>query len=157
MDFANKHNIPTLVDPKKRNFMEYKNATLFKPNFKELKEGLNVDLNKYETGCIFKAIEPLHKDSNMKLIMVTLSEGGIFISDGKKHNILPAEVRDISDVSGAGDTVISLASLCIAQKLDPIDIAAISNIAGGLVCEKAGVVPIDKEQFMIECLEAYTD
>ena len=55
---ANEHDIPILVDPKKRNFEYYKNVTLFKPNFKELKEGLNVEINKHDTGCIFKAIEP---------------------------------------------------------------------------------------------------
>ncbi|RLD79948.1 MAG: D-glycero-beta-D-manno-heptose-7-phosphate kinase, partial [Bacteroidetes bacterium] len=64
--------------------------------------------------------------------------------NGSYHNI-PAEIRDIADVSGAGDTVISTASLCLAAGLSQKDIAYISNLAGGIVCEKVGVVPINKE------------
>ena len=77
--------------------------------------------------------------------MVTLSELGIYISDNGSYHNIPAEIRDIADVSGAGDTVISTASLCLAAGLSPWDIACISNLAGGIVCEKLGVVPIDKD------------
>ena len=83
--------------------------------------------------------------------MVTLSELGIFISNGKEYHIIPTQVRDVADVSGAGDTVISVATLCKAAKLNVIDTAAISNIAGGLVCEKVGVVPIEKDVLIEAC------
>ena len=76
--------------------------------------------------------------------MTTLSELGVYISDNGSFHQIPAEIRDIADVSGAGDTVISTASLCLAAGLKPDQIAWISNIAGGLVCEKVGVVPIEK-------------
>jgi bifunctional ADP-heptose synthase (sugar kinase/adenylyltransferase) len=61
-----------------------------------------------------------------------------------------AQPRHIVDVSGAGDTVLSVAALSVALKQDATTIASISNIAGGLVCEEVGVVPIDKEKLLLE-------
>ncbi|MFN8259221.1 MAG: bifunctional ADP-heptose synthase [Bacteroidales bacterium] len=150
---AKTHNIPTLVDPKKRNFKNFKGVDLFKPNFKELVEGLKLDISKKDTEGIFEATKILQKEQQIHLVMTTLSELGVFISDGKNYHQIPAEIRDIADVSGAGDTVVSTASLCLAAGLNPREIAWISNISGGLVCEKVGVVPIEREQLLNECLE----
>ena len=156
VDFANKNNIPTLVDPKRRNFLEYKNVTLFKPNFKELVEGSKTDIKKGDFEGIFKASKKLHKELSIKYMLVTLSELGVFISYNNLFKTIQAEVRDIADVSGAGDTIISIASLCLAADLNPELIAGISNLAGGLVCEKIGVVPIDKNQLLNETILKYS-
>jgi len=156
VDYANKNNIPTLVDPKKRNFMEYRNVTLFKPNFKELVEGLKVEIKSGDFESIFKASQQLKKDLSCKYQLITLSELGVFISHNNSYETIPAEIRDIADVSGAGDTLIGTASLCLAAGLDPKIIAGISNLAGGLVCEKIGVVPINKEQLLQEAFEKYS-
>jgi len=145
VDEANKRNIPTLVDPKKRNFGAYDNVTLFKPNFKELVEGLKVDCSKTDPKSLNDAAGILHKSKGVSHVMVTLSEAGVYMSNNKEYMVIPAHIRDIADVSGAGDTVISVASLCLASGLDPFTTAAIANTAGGLVCEKVGVVPIEKE------------
>ena len=83
--------------------------------------------------------------------MITMAEQGVFIDDGKESHFIPAEIRDISDVSGAGDTVISVSALCLACGLKPEQVARIANMAGGLVCEIPGVVPINKEQLFEEC------
>lgn len=149
---ANKRKIPTLVDPKKRNFGAYHNTTLFKPNFKELNEGLKVEASKTKPDSLNEAAKILHREKNISLVMITLSEAGVFISNGKEYRIIPAHIRDISDVSGAGDTVIGVASLCLASKLDPFTTAAIANMAGGLVCEKVGVVPIEKAKLLEEAV-----
>ncbi|HAN18396.1 MAG: carbohydrate kinase [Bacteroidetes bacterium GWC2_33_15] len=156
VEFANKKNIPTLVDPKKRNFSEYKNVTLFKPNFKELVEGSKIDIKKGDFDGVFKASEKLHDELSVKYLLVTLSELGVFISYNKSYKTIPAEVRDIADVSGAGDTIISIASVCLASGLNAELIAGISNLAGGLVCEKVGVVPIDKTQLLKETIEKFS-
>ena len=87
------------------------------------------------------------------MMMVTLSEAGVFIMNEAGHYHIPAHVRNISDVSGAGDTVISVASLCIAAGMQPQEIASLSNLAGGLVCEEVGVVPINKDRFIQEAME----
>lgn len=145
VEIAKSNNIPTLVDPKKRNFMDYKGVTLFKPNFKELVEGLKLDIGKNDFKGLHEASNQLRDKLGIEMVMATLSELGIYISDNGSYHNIPAEIRDIADVSGAGDTVISTASLCLAASLPPKDIAYISNLAGGIVCEKVGVVPIDKE------------
>ena len=147
---AQKRNIPTLVDPKKRNFTNYKGVTLFKPNFKEICEGLKISLTKGDFDALNNAAQQLRSMLGATHIMVTLSELGVFITDGDSYSRTPAEVRDIADVSGAGDTVISVASCCMAAGLPPVLTAQIANIAGGLVCEKVGVVPIDKEALLAD-------
>lgn len=137
--------IPTVVDPKKRNFLHYKNVTLFKPNRKEMKEGLKWDGDLYDNKDIESAVDELSSLLNSEMILLTLSEKGVFIKKAKEEaSISPAHIRKIADVSGAGDTVVSVAALCCALKLSPQKIAALSNLAGGLVCEQVGVVPIDK-------------
>ena len=92
----------------------------------------------------------LLNDRVIKIVMVTLSESGVFIGTREESLLLPAHVRNISDVSGAGDTVISVAALCLAMNLPLSVIAGLANLAGGLVCESVGVVPIDKEKLTEE-------
>ena len=153
VDQAKRHNIPTLVDPKKRNFTNYKGVTLFKPNFKEICEGLKISLAKGDFDALNAAAQQLKTMLGAGYVMVTLSELGVFITDGDNYSRTPAEVRDIADVSGAGDTVISVAACCMAAGLPPVFTAQIANIAGGLVCEKVGVVPIDKDALLADVVE----
>lgn len=156
VELAGNKNIPIAVDPKKRNFKAYKGVTLFKPNLKEMKDGLSIDFDHKDENQLKQAINKLNELLNAKMILLTLSEDGVFIDftiNGKKGSkILPSHVRSISDVSGAGDTVISVASLCLALQVYPDELAAISNLAGGLVCEKPGVVPVDKGQLLQETI-----
>ena len=141
---ANRLGIPTVVDPKKRNFLEYKGATLFKPNLKELREGLKTEIDPNDREAIHAAAEALQETLQAQMIMVTLSEHGVYIKDREAAHQIPAHVRRISDVSGAGDTVISVVACGLAAQLAVQKMAAIANLAGGLVCEHVGVVPIDK-------------
>ncbi len=146
--------IPTVVDPKKSNFKEYKNTSLFKPNLKEMREGLNLEeslLNSLDD--IENAISILEGEMKNERTLVTLSERGVIISDNGDYVRKPAHLRNIADVSGAGDTVIAVASLCVALNLPASQIAGLSNLAGGLVCEKRGVVPVDKDILLIEAVK----
>ncbi|WP_276346348.1 bifunctional ADP-heptose synthase [Daejeonella sp. JGW-45] len=147
---ANQKGIVTAVDPKKRNFHFYKDVSLFKPNLKELKEGLKTNIDPVSMTQIEAAVDEIKAKLNAKNVMLTLSEHGVFISTGKGQKLIPAHVRSIADVSGAGDTVIATAALCLASGLDEFRTAAVANLAGGLVCEHVGVVPIDKEQLLKE-------
>jgi len=140
---AHKHKIKVVVDPKKRNFINYKGVDLFKPNLKELRDGFKKDADPNDPAAFEMAVSDLMKVMELKNIMVTMSERGVMISDGIKFEYIPAHIRKIADVSGAGDTVISVASLCLAVGLSNREIAALSNLAGGLVCEEVGVVPIN--------------
>jgi rfaE bifunctional protein kinase chain/domain len=142
--------IPTSVDPKKNNFFAYQGVNLFKPNLKELKEGLDLQFSSNDFEKIDFAVDELRKRLKHEITFITLSENGVLIQDSDSKHHIPAHVRNIADVSGAGDTVISVASLCLAVGLPIEKIAEISNLAGGLVCEKSGVVSIDKNELIQE-------
>jgi len=152
IDFAAIHHIPTIVDPKKRNFLHYNNVTLFKPNLKELREGLKVDFDISKIEELQQVVSLLKEKMHLTSALVTLSERGVYIDYAEKY-LIPAHVRQISDVSGAGDTVVSIAALCLALQLSPRLIASLSNLGGGLVCEYIGVVPIQKESLLQEALK----
>jgi len=150
---ASKLRIPIMVDPKFRNFENYKNATLFKPNLKEFSKGMKVDFAKTDIEKLSEYGEEFRKNQKQDILMITLSDKGVLvISEGKYHYIQPVE-RSVTDVSGAGDTVISVSAICHAGGLAPEQTAAIANLAGGQVCEKSGVVPVMKDQLLEECLE----
>lgn len=146
--------IPVVIDPKHKNFDAYQGVSLFKPNLKELKEGLNIDAEINSPEQIRQAVADWQSKQSIETMMVTLSEAGLFIRDTAegevKEFLLPAHLRKIADVSGAGDTVISVASLCKALKLSAYLTAALSNIAGGLVCEYVGVVPVNRDRLLNE-------
>jgi D-glycero-beta-D-manno-heptose-7-phosphate kinase len=150
IEYANCHQILTVVDPKKRNFLSYQNVSLFKPNLKELREGLKVEIEPREIESINDAVVLLQETLQAKMVMVTLSEMGVYISSSGCQKVLPAHIRNIADVSGAGDTVIATAALCLAAGLDAFKTAEIANLAGGLVCEQVGVVPINYERLLSE-------
>lgn len=150
IELAKQAGKPITVDPKHNNFLAYKNVTLFKPNLKEIKEGLNSEKNLKDKANLKEAVIDLHKVLNNTYTMVTLSEDGVLITDHQNFNFIPAHVRNIADVSGAGDSVISVASLCMACGADMSVCAQLANLAGGLVCEENGVVPIDVNKLMIE-------
>lgn len=89
--------------------------------------------------------EELCKKQNIKNALITLSENGVCYFNGSNFEQFPAHERKIVDVSGAGDTVITVASLCFALNIPLNTVAQLANLAGGLVCEIAGVVPINKD------------
>lgn len=148
---AKKKKVPVLVDPKKRNFHLYKNVDLFKPNFKEFNEGLKTEFSKKDIKGISLRLKSFRKKQNIENILLTLSDAGILCCNKEGTYHVPAiEKLDVADVSGAGDTVISVAALCLVAGIKLHDIAFISNLAGALVCEKPGVVPIDRKQLILE-------
>ena len=149
-DKANAKGIPTVVDPKKRNFLHYKNCSLFKPNRKELKEGVKTDANLNDSKQLEHTVEELMRLLTCDSVLITLSEKGVYWTNKTEHLHIPAHHREIADVSGAGDTVISVAALCAAAHTKPSVLAALSNLSGGLVCEQVGVVPIDKKLLQLE-------
>jgi D-glycero-beta-D-manno-heptose-7-phosphate kinase len=147
---AKKLGIPTIVDPKKRNFLSYKGVTLFKPNLKELREGLKTDIQAANMEQVKIAVEKLKDMLDANTVMVTLSEHGVYMDGAAGQFHQPAHVREIADVSGAGDTVVSVAALCVASGIGDELTASLSNLAGGLVCQHVGVVPISKEDLTAE-------
>ncbi len=148
--WAKEKGIPTVVDPKKRNFLHYRGVTLFKPNVKELREGLKIDLDGSDPQSVKEAVKLVKEKLAVEGVMLTMSEHGVFIDYLGEQLTVPAHKREIADVSGAGDTVVSIAALCVALKLPARDIAGLSNLGGGLVCQHVGVVPINTEELRKE-------
>lgn len=146
-----KHRVITAADPKRKNFFSYEGVDIFKPNLVEVKEGLNLLMDEITT----KELSDIHRQLQEKLkhhiSFITLSEKGVFYQDNKDYKVIPSHLRNISDVSGAGDTVIAVASLVYASTHDTNLMAEIANIAGGLVCEEVGTVAINKDQLLEEC------
>lgn len=159
VELANVKGIPTTVDPKKKNFFSYENVTLFKPNLKELKEGLDLQFkfSKTNTTDFENAVNTLMGRLNCEKTFITLSEHGVFIQEKEERKYVDAHQRNITDVSGAGDTVISVATLCLTAGCSNIEIAEIANLAGGLVCEHVGVVSVDKDKLQKELLKLYAN
>jgi D-glycero-beta-D-manno-heptose-7-phosphate kinase len=153
---ANKRQIPTAVDPKKKHFFDYKNVTLFKPNLKEIREAVPFDI-KPDATSLAKASSYIEAQLGHQYTMITLSDKGLYLEKCGNNDVnplYPTQARNIADVSGAGDTVISVAALCLALSLQNNTLALLANLAGGQVCEKAGVVPVDKNLLKQEYEEA---
>jgi rfaE bifunctional protein kinase chain/domain len=146
---AKEKNIPVAVDPKEKHFFEYKNVQLFKPNLREselaLQHKIQVELN-----ALSAASSELQAKLNAEHIIITLAAKGIFIQTGKEGLLFPAQERKVSDVSGAGDSVIAALSLGYCCGFTQDEMGLIGNIAGGQVCELPGVVQINFEQLKNE-------
>lgn len=156
IDYCNEKGIPTAVDPKQKNFLVYKNCTLFKPNLKEVKEGLKITIGDITVQNMNKVHTALNESLQNAISFITLSEHGVYFSDGEAQKLIPTHIRNISDVSGAGDTVIAVASLVYASSKNMLLAAEISNIAGGMVCELVGTAPINKNDLAAEVVKLLT-
>ena len=138
---CNELNKIVTVDPKYKNFFSYQNCTVFKPNYLELKKNMNV---------IIESEEDFHETSfrlldriNSEYLIVTRGSKGlsIFKKDCDVVNI-PTFAKQVFDVSGAGDTVISTLTLCLAAGVPVRDAAIIANHAAGKVCGVVGIAPV---------------
>jgi rfaE bifunctional protein kinase chain/domain len=145
MHHARKNNIATAIDPKKDNFFSYTGCTLFKPNLREAAEGLGIKINPDDINSLREADAMLRAMINNRYTILTMSEKGIFVATPNNSEIIPSYQRNIVDVSGAGDTVISVMAAGLALGLDPFATAELANIAAGLVCEAVGVAPLNAE------------
>lgn len=142
---------PVFVDPKRKNFLAYTGADVFKPNLKELNEGLGLSLSKGDYKGMLSAIARLRNQMPHQWTFLTLSENGILLIDPSGQAFhMDAHKRSIADVSGAGDTVIATLAFAAVSGVDMLHAAAMANLAGGLVCETAGVVPVQFDKLNAE-------
>ena len=149
-DHCKEIGIVIAVDPKRKNFLAYKDVTIFKPNLKEVREGLNLHSENTDEKSMNEVHHKLYEALHHEVTFITLSEKGVFYNNGFTSAIIPSRIRNIADVSGAGDTVIATASMVYAISKDVNLMAEISNLAGGLVCEEVGVVSIKKDKLRRE-------
>lgn len=135
------------VDPKFNNFFEYRDVTVFKPNRRELEQAFGA---KFRTSESFDRYGlELQKKINAQSILITRGEQGMTLieKDGTVYHV-PTRTRSVTDVSGAGDTVIATLTVMLAAGSDTGEASAIANFAGGIVCEEIGIVPIDRDRLI---------
>jgi rfaE bifunctional protein kinase chain/domain len=145
------YDVITTVDPKRKNFFAYKGVDIFKPNMKEVKDGLNLLLEEVNLATLGDIHRQLQQKLEHHISFITLSEKGVFYHNHDTTRIIPSHLRSIADVSGAGDTVIAVASLVYTATKNINLMAEVANIAGGLVCEEVGTVAINKDRLLEEC------
>ena len=140
---ATKNGIPVAVDPKERNFFDYQNVDLFKPNLREFSEAIGYRINPKSYDSLKSGAEELRRKNRFKNLMVTLGGNGIFCFTKEGNSfIVPGKAIKAADVSGAGDTVISIAALAFLQKYSLKEVAQFANKGAAAVCKKVGVTPI---------------
>ena len=142
---AGRQGVPVAVDPKAANFWEYKEVALFKPNLREMQQQLDFPLRPEQT-VLDRAAAVLFERLRCERVMITLSQHGIYVHDGRRSTILPTHARRITDVSGAGDTVIAVAACALAGGMALPAVARLANLAGAQVIARPGVVAVELEQ-----------
>ena len=135
INLAKKYNKKVLVDPKGIDYLKYKDAFLLTPNKKEA--SIATKINILDHASLTKAIVKLKSMCNLDISLITLSEHGIAIYDGKLRT-LPTAAKEVYDVTGAGDTVLASLGFAIACGYSIDESVAFSNLAGGVVVGKIG-------------------
>jgi rfaE bifunctional protein kinase chain/domain len=157
IDICKRKSVITAVDHKRKYFFEYRGVDIFKPNLKEAREALNLLIEELNIKSLIHIHQKLKAQLNHAISLITLSEKGVFYDDGRESHIVPSHIRNVADVSGAGDTVIAVATLIYALTRNTALMAEIANLAGGLVCEAVGTVAIDKSLLLKECQRLLID
>ncbi len=144
---AKRRKIPILVDPKGKDWTKYTGVTLCTPNLSEFSDVLNRKLDQSMEKEIQEEGKALCQRFGMECVLVTRSERGMSLvsKDGDKKDF-PVKKRDVIDVSGAGDTVISTMALCIASGIPMEDSCRISNAAASIAVSKFGTSPISYDE-----------
>ncbi|OED41760.1 bifunctional heptose 7-phosphate kinase/heptose 1-phosphate adenyltransferase [Endozoicomonas sp. (ex Bugula neritina AB1)] len=145
---AKSRNIPVLADPKGTSFEKYHGATLITPNMKEFETV--VGPCKDEQDIVLKG-KQLLKELDLTALLITRSEHGMTLIRANEPELhLPARAREVFDVTGAGDTVISVLAAALSAGSDMPQAAALANIAAGLVVAKVGTATISMPELRRE-------
>ncbi len=138
LSIANENNVPVYVDPKHDHFYLFKGVRLFKPNADEFDQAMN-------SANIEDGGRALQKILDVEFVLVTLGASGMLLTTADESIRISTKALAVHDVSGAGDTVISVFTLADLARATPEEAATMANLAAGRVCEEVGVVPIDLE------------
>ncbi len=150
IDMANDKKIPVIVDPKGKNFKKYKKAFILKPNLKEAYIAANLN----ETKDLKVAAQNILKQTDVEHLMITRSKDGISLfSKGKEPKNFPAKTKEVKDVTGAGDTVLAMLCIVVANKLSLEHACELCNIAASIAIEHIGCTEITLSSFAKRLLE----
>ncbi|MBF88444.1 MAG: D-glycero-beta-D-manno-heptose-7-phosphate kinase [Candidatus Marinimicrobia bacterium] len=151
IELSKRTNKKVYVDPKEKDFFSFQGVEMVKPNAYEV--SLAMDSNISEKNIDKIGVE-LRKRLECEILLITLGKSGMALFDNQGFNPIPTRARSVHDVSGAGDTVISVFSLAHLSGASPKEAAEIANFAAGRVCEEVGVAPITR-RMLREIIEVY--
>jgi len=145
IEASTQRGIPSVVDPKFRNFFAYRGATIFKPNRRELESALGATLSLDDAGALPATFERL----GVEHLLLTLGEKGMALvaKDGEVRRI-PTTAREVYDVVGAGDTVTAYLATSLAAGANPYEAALIANYAAGVEVGKLGAATVSPEEII---------
>ncbi|HEY9167314.1 MAG TPA: D-glycero-beta-D-manno-heptose-7-phosphate kinase [Candidatus Kryptonia bacterium] len=150
--FGRKNGKVVSVDPKQNNFFEYKGVTVFKPNRKEAENALGCHISSDEQAV--DAAKELMSRLDCENVLLTRGEKGMTLVEKNGEFVhLPTKAREVADVSGAGDTVISTLTVALIGGANIKEAAVIANHAGGIVCGEVGIAPVDRIKLFNEVLD----
>ncbi|WP_430460865.1 bifunctional D-glycero-beta-D-manno-heptose-7-phosphate kinase/D-glycero-beta-D-manno-heptose 1-phosphate adenylyltransferase HldE [Thalassolituus sp. LLYu03] len=145
---AQRHNVPVLVDPKGTDFERYRGATLITPNLSEFEAVVGVCK---DDDTLVANARTLISDFDLQAVLVTRSEKGMTLVQRDQEPFhLPARAREVYDVTGAGDTVISVLAAALAAGKDLQQATALANTAAGIVVGKLGTATVSTEELRAE-------
>ena len=133
---ARRHGIPLLVDPKVPHVGYYAGATVVTPNHHEAEAVTHMRIRSADDAS--RAAQRLREIVGCECVLITRGEHGMWLLDREREADLPAEAREVADVTGAGDTVISALALGLAAGGSLTDAARIANRAAGIVVGRFG-------------------
>jgi len=137
--------IPVVVDPKFRQFFEYRGATVFKPNRRELEAALGAAVDLQHVNALPEALGRLHADN----LLVTLgADGMLLVTMDHAVTRIPSLAREVFDVSGAGDTVTAWVGTMLAAGATVREAAFLANYAAGIEVGKAGVATVSPDEVL---------
>ena len=128
--------VPCLVDGKKRDFAAYAGATLLAPNQMEVERAVGRRLN--GDAEIAEAAEDLRQRLQLDYMVITRGADGLTVASGAGAVRIPAETREVADVTGAGDTVVAVLAACLAEGWQVEDACRLSVLAAGIAVSKPG-------------------
>lgn len=144
--------VPVIVDPRPGNsYALYAGATAVTPNRLETRLATGLEIRTTEDA--FEAGRQLCRELQLDHAYITLDSDGIALVKGNgEARLLPTRKRQVYDITGAGDMVLATIGVGLAEGIDPVDIARLANVAGGLEVERVGVVPITREEMLADIL-----
>jgi D-beta-D-heptose 7-phosphate kinase/D-beta-D-heptose 1-phosphate adenosyltransferase len=136
---ARARGIPSVIDPKLRHFFEFPGATIFKPNARELAAALGLEREPRDEATLLPLLDRLE----CECLLLTLGEEGMLLVESSAGTrLLPPETREVFDVTGAGDTVTSVLSVCLLAGASVGEAAYLANLAAGIEVTRLGAVPV---------------
>jgi D-glycero-beta-D-manno-heptose-7-phosphate kinase len=153
LTLCKKKSLFTAVDPKKRFFEEYTGASLITPNLKEAYQAMGLPIEPYSEASVKKLGWELLDKHDLPLLLITLGEKGmaLFESKGRKFSRLDTAAKKVYDVTGAGDTVISVFTAAMACGATPFEAAFLANHAAGITVGEIGTATVSPKALLDSC------